>query len=479
MFENALLGIPTEMDYGLIRKAGTPIKGFGGTSSGPEPLRVLHERLKGFIRSRREVGTQEGKPCSTLRFLADSINAIGVCVVSGNVRRGAQILLCPAGYAHRKNEFLGLKSGGTGKERADIGYLSNNSLILSQKEDFLLLPEIVEKVLENGEPGILNAINIRKFGRFGHLRESVDDAATGCNPCGEIPLENKELCNLVELFPTRINRGGNIERTVALATLYAQTVSLLPTHQPETNAVVARNRRIGVSISGVAEWLAEIGGAALTRELRELYDRVRFCADQWARESGVVSPVRCTTIKPSGTISLLAGVSSGMHFPTFRYAIRRIRISETSDIAERLCREGVPYEKDVYTPGTLVFEFPIASEVSRPANEVSIWEQMALLSAIQREWADNMVSCTGYFDKGTEGRQLEHMLGLFAPLVKSVSLLPHSDVGAYAQMPYEGISPEEYSKRKASLPVIDWKGTMGQGKAQEEELYCTGDTCKI
>jgi ribonucleoside-diphosphate reductase alpha chain len=96
---------------------------------------------------------------------------------------------------------------------------------------------------------------------------------------------------------------------------------------------------------------------------------------------------------------------------------------------------------------------------------------------LQREWSDNMVSCTIYFDPRREGAQIEEMLAQFAPLIKSVSMLPHSKKGAYRQMPYEGITKEEYEKRLAELPKIDWESF--QGSHGIELRFCTDDICYL
>jgi hypothetical protein len=88
-----------------------------------------------------------------------------------------------------------------------------------------------------------------------------------------------------------------------------------------------------------------------------------------------------------------------------------------------------------------------------------------------------MVSCSIYFDPETEGHQIEHMLAQFAPVIKSVSMLPHTDAGAYAQMPYEGISREEYEARRDAMPDIDW--ALFAGSDGIESKFCSNDSCGI
>jgi ribonucleoside-triphosphate reductase (thioredoxin) len=451
-------------DYSMIRPKGAPIRGFGGTASGAEPLIQLHERVIGYLSAYCDGKTNE------TRVVADIMNAIGACVVAGNVRRSAEIALGKAD----DDVFLNLKNAEKYPDRQDIAWMSNNTVILEKSEDFKHLPAIAQRIASNGEPGIMNLLNVQNFGRYG--KESKDQAWLA-NPCSEIPLESFELCNLAEVFPTKCESEEEFYKALEYATFYASTVSLLPTHRPETNSVVARNRRIGVSLSGLADELSALGATELTRRLRLGYDVVRATNKKLASEAGIPEAIRVTTVKPSGTISQLAGVSSGMHFPTFKYAIRRVRVGNDTPICGVLKDAGVPNEPDTYSANTTVFEFVIDQGKTRPAKEVSAWEQFAFLAMLQREWSDNMVSCTVYFDKERESDQVEHMLAQFAPVIKSVSMLPHMDEGCYPQMPYEGITQEEFYKRRAALPLIDW--SKFGGSDGKEETFCTNDRCDI
>ncbi len=451
-------------DYEQIRPEGSPIRGFGGTASGPEPLKELHQRIERFLDA-----YCHGKVDQT-RTVADIMNAIGACVVAGNVRRSAEIALGSVD----DQSFLELKDYQKSPERAEIGWISNNTVILEKSEDFHKLPLIAEHIRDNGEPGIMNLINVQKYGRYGDRSE---DKASLANPCSEIPLESFELCNLAEVFAARCANEAEFYEALEFATFYASTVALLPTHRPESNAIIVRNRRIGVSLSGVADMLDGYGATELTRRLRKGYELVRSVNRDLAAEAGVPSSVRVTTVKPSGTISQLVGVSSGMHFPTFQYAIRRMRVGNSSPVCTVLKAAGIPNEPDHYSPNTTVFEFPIDQGKTRKATTVSAWEQFAFLAMLQREWSDNMVSCTVYFDPGTEGSQIEHMLAQFAPIIKSVSMLPHTDTGVYVQMPYEGITKEMYNERRAKMPKIDWNGFGGSDGI--ESRFCANDTCAI
>jgi ribonucleoside-diphosphate reductase alpha chain len=304
------------------------------------------------------------------------------------------------------------------------------------------------------------------------------------NPCGEIPLENFELCNLAEVFPPRCSDPQKFYKALEYATLYASTVSLLPTHRPETNAVIAKNRRIGVSISGIAQWASksdseEWGQMNYTKMisfLRQGYKVVRETNTRLAKESGVPAAVRVTTVKPSGSISLLAGATPGVHSPVSRYAIRRVRIGMTSPLVPSLISAGVPHEKDIVSENTYVFEFVIDHGDVRPCEDVSPWEQFSVVQMMQKHYADNCVSATIYFDKEKDGPDVEGMLAMFIPNLKSVSMLPHSGHG-YAQPPYEPITFEQYEKRKNEFKPIDYKSV--KNNVPSGSKFCSGDTCEL
>lgn len=482
-------------DYSQIRAKGLPIKGFGGQSSGHEPLKKMHERITGYLdafcagelvvpateATDWAPATEEvTKPYSHTRLIADIFNSIGACVVAGNVRRSAEIAL---GDVHDK-DFINLKNYEMNPERMEIGWMSNNSVTLKPDdgfEDFSYIPDMARRNVDNGEPGMINLYNMQKYGRYG--KESPDEASL-CNPCGEICLESFELCNLSETFPHRCADLDTFNKALKFATFYSTSVSLLPTHRPETNAVIAKNRRIGVSISGIAQW---VSGAApkgwgmmnytrLTRILREGYKIVKDENTRLAKAAGVPPSIRVTTIKPSGSISLLAGATAGVHYPVSRFAIRRMRIGNDSPLVPALKEAGIPHEPDTYSDNTLVFEFAIDHGDVRPVTEVSPWEQFSIVAMLQRCWADNMVSATVYFDKEKDANDVEKLLAMFIPVLKSVSMLPHAGHG-YAQAPYEPITKEQYEERRNAYQKPKFaavKGSVPMGSK-----FCDGDNCML
>lgn len=461
---NSFYGGPNvKFYYDQIRPKGAPIKGFGGVCSGYEPLEELHQRLRAYL-------TYHSHSLDRTRLIADIMNSIGACVVSGNVRRSAELLT----GSLNDSTFLHLKDYKTNPDRQEIGWMSNNSVILSQSEEFERIPTIADGVRDNGEPGLINLINIQKYGRVGKRK---DDAATLMNPCAEICLEDRELCNLAEVFPTRCRDVTDVWRAMELSTLYTSTVALLPTHDASTNAIILRNRRIGVSASGIADWLDSTNQSHVTMALKRGYEEhVEPTNIALAKEAGIPPSVRLTTVKPSGTISLLAGVSAGMHWPVARYAIRRVRVSENSPIVPVLEQAGIIGEKDAYSANTLCFAFPLESGggKTRAVSEVSIWEQAKMVEMLQWAWADNSVSNTLTFTP-EERNQVERVLASTAPHVKSISMLPAAH--EYEQAPLESITREQYLNMSAKFKPINWSSFGGSDGIDSK--FCTNTECDI
>lgn len=299
--------------------------------------------------------------------------------------------------------------------------------------------------------------------------------------CGEIPLNSFELCNLSEVVIPRtstVNNSFNYHqylKSLEFATFYASTVSLLPTHSELSNEIIERNRRIGVSLTGVAGFYERFKGPGLIKYLNSGYQYVRKVNTRLAEEADVVPSLRVTTIKPSGTVPQLPGVTPGIHFPIeSRYVKRRIRISEDNPISKFLIERGVRCEPDVCSDRTLIFEFPIDQGPGRSVKDVSVWEQLKIAEIFQREWSDNSVSVTVHYNCESEEQHLKGAITSALPNIKSLSLMPHS-TDSYAQPPYESISEDEYhSSPKFN---IDWSRYTQQ--TTNMPRYCDSDKCEL
>ncbi|KAJ0397219.1 hypothetical protein P43SY_005237 [Pythium insidiosum] len=368
-----------QFDYSIIRPGGVPIKGFGGVSSGPSSLIALHEVTDKILRE------HVGKPLST-RGIVDIMNNIGVCVVSGNVRRTAEI----AFGEYEDTEYVELKDYDKNPDRMAFGWTSNNSIFADLGMDYA---PITERIVKNAN------------------HESLEDYI----------------------------------KTLRFAFMYAKTVTLGQTHWPRTNRVMLRNRRIGCS-----------------------YDAIQAYDTEVSERFAIPRSIKTTSIKPSGTVSLLAGATPGMHYPESRFYIRRMRLDKYSELVPALKAAGYGIEPAVEAPeSTLVVSIPVdVGEHIRTLSDVSAWEQMSLAAFLQRHWADNQVSSTVTFDPETEGKHLTHMLEYFQYHLKGISLLPRLALGAYPQMPYEAINESTYHELHAQLRPLQF----GEGLHSESTI---------
>ena len=431
-----------EFDYSAIRPEGEPLKTFGGVSSGPRPLRELHERIRGVLNGR--IGQRMDS-----RAIVDLFNLIGKCVVSGNVRRSAEIAFGDPDDI----TFMDLKDYDKNPERAAFGWSSNNSIFARVGMDYT---EVAKRLRVNGEPGLAWLENMQKFGRMEDGPNWKDKRVKGGNPCLEQSLESYELCCLVETFPARHASLSEYLRTLKFAYLYAKTVTLRMTHWPETNRVMLRNRRIGCSVSGIADFLGKHNLEELRQWLDEGYHTVQRWDEVYSNWFCIPRSIKTTSVKPSGTVSLLAGATPGMHFPESRIYIRRMRMSKNDPLAIPLRAAGYSVVPAIgQEDTTVVVEMPIKlAEGVRVQSEVSMFEQLQLAAFLQRYWADNQVSCTITFDPVSEGPHIAQMLQYFQYQLKGVSFLPKFDYSKYPQLPYEAIGEELYEKMTKDLKPI-------------------------
>lgn len=455
--------LPAHVDYSQVRPYGSPIKGFGGTASGPEPLMDLIDK------SSQILGKLEGQKI-TESAIVDIGNLVGRCVVAGNVRRSAEIAFGDP----NSEEFLTLKDPELHPEELrSHRWASNNSIFATIGMDYSRVGELIGK---NGEPGTIWLENIRKYSRMIDPPDWKDRKAMGTNPCVEQSLEDSETCNLVENFPNRHDSWEDFKATLKCSYLYAKTVTLLPTHNARTNMVLMRNRRIGCSMSGIIPAMQKFGRRHFLEQFcDEGYRYIQALDEKYSDWLCVRESIKTTSVKPSGTVSLLAGVSPGIHYPHSEYYIRRMRLQEGSPLVSFLQDAGYWVEKDEYSPNTMVAEFPIHEEgFNRSKSQVTMWEQLEMAAQMQHYWADNQVSVTITFNKD-EAKDIKYALEMYESRLKGVSFLPLSEHG-YAQAPYEEITKEEYEAKVALLKPIT---ALESGAHEKTEKFCDSDKCEI
>ena len=463
-----------EFNYDLIRPLGAPIKGFGGVASGPAPLIDLHTRIRNVI------GSRAGELVDS-RAIVDIVNLIGTCVVSGNVRRSATLALGTSedkGFINLKNPEVFPERNSYDSEKPGWAWMSNNSIsatVGTKYEDY------VDLIADNGEPGFIWLDVARDYGRLKDAPDYKDSRIMGFNPCAEQPLESYELCTLVEVHLNRHDSKEDFLKTLKFAYLYGKTVTLMPTHWQQTNGIMQRNRRIGTSLTGIASFADNSGLPALREWMDQGYEKIRHYDHKYSEWLCVRESVRVTTVKPSGSVSLLSGATPGVHWgPGGEFYLRAIRFGNTDPMLHLFKAAGYKIEADLVSANTSVVYFPVASGHKRAEKQVSLFEKIGLAATAQKYWSDNGVSVTLSFDKEEETKFIAPALNMYEGQLKAVSFLPMGNK-TYPQQPYTEISREDYNSYVGTIGKIDWSAIY-DGKDNldaESEKYCSTDACEI
>lgn len=340
------------------------------------------------------------------------------------------------------DDFLFLRA-----KRWDLGNIPNWRAMSNNTVSADSYDQISNTVWEgyegNGEPyGLFNLPLALKYGRLGEERR---DVCEGGNPCMEIPLADKECCNLSELYLNNIESESELIECATLLYKTQKAICALPFIHDETSAVVHKNMRLGIGITGVCQSYHKLSW------LDTAYRALRKLDRSWSRERGWPESIRLTTVKPSGTLSLLAGATPGVHPGFSRYFIRRIRMSST-DALVGMCRElnyAVEYVRNfdgTENRDTVVVSFPCEfSEQTVLAHDMTAVQQLELVKNMQSCWADNSVSVTVYYRREELPEIRTWMKNNYATSLKTVSFLLHSDHG-FAQAPYEQIDQQRYEQ---------------------------------
>lgn len=446
----------------LIRHKGAAIKGFGGTASGPDDLVWGMQEINKILNSR------SGKKIQPVDAL-DVMNIIGRIVVAGNVRRSAQIALGD----HDDIEYLRAKRwdlGGIPNWRA----MSNNSVICN---DISLLPdEFWEGYNGNGEPyGLINLDAARRMGRTGET-QYPDHDVQGFNPCAEQSLANYETCCLAEVYLPNISSYEELKTVVRYLYRINKHSLAIKCALKETEDIVHKNMRMGIGVTGYLQATEE-----QRSWLSDCYTYIRAYDKEYSELTGFPTSIKITTVKPSGTLSLLAGVTSGAHPAYSQYYIRRIRMASDSNLVD-VCRANgyhVEYVRNfdgTEDHGTVVVSFPCAFPAgTRLADEMSAVDQLEVIKRLQAEWSDNAVSVTIYYRK-EELDAIKQWLSDNYINVKSVSFLLHNEHG-FDQAPLEEITKEKYEELKANTTPIT---SVGQINFDDIDIAeCEGGACPI
>lgn len=446
----------------LIRSKGAPIKGFGGTASGPEDL------VWGIAEISKILERRAGRKIRPVDAL-DIMNIIGAVVVAGNVRRSAQIAIGDPDDV----EYLLAK-------RWDLGNIpswramSNNSVVchdIGDLHDFFW-----DGYEGKGEPyGLINLRLSRKIGRLGES-QYPDPDVQGYNPCAEQSLADGETCCLAEIFLPNITSLEEFKDVATLLYRVNKHSLALPCHLEKTQTIVHKNMRMGIGITGVLQATDE-----QKSWLNEVYNYLRAYDKDYSKQHGFNTSIKLTTIKPSGTLSLLPGVTPGCHPAYARYMIRRIRISSNHPLVDVCRRHGYPVEYQQNFDGsedrgTVVVSFPFShGEGATLAKDVTAIQQLEVVRWLQTAWSDNSVSCTVYYRKEELPEIRKYLKKWYKNGHKSLSFLLHNEHG-FKQAPLEEITKEQYDELVAKTIPISYMADMNIGLSDDE---CATGACPV
>ena len=462
-------------DMSRIRPAGTPLKTFGGRASGPEPLKALFEFSKSlFLRAK-------GRQLTPLEC-HDLVCKIADIVVVGGVRRSALISLSNLD----DNELRHAKSGQwwlTDVQRA----LANNSAVYTTNPDYGTFMEewVALYRSKSGERGIFNRDAAVQQIKNSDRRDP--NHAFGTNPCGEILLRPYQFCNLSEVIVRPNDDLESLKKKVTIAT-FLGTIQSTFTDFTYLRSIWKRNceeeRLLGVSLTGIMDNHVTSGVESremLVQWLQELKKTSIDSNEYYSSKLGINKSAAITCVKPSGTVSQLAGCSSGIHPAYSRYYIRTVR----ADIKDPLCNvmktAGVPWEPDVTKPNSvLVFSFPQKSpDTSVTRDGVTAIQQLELYLTYKKNWTEHNPSITVYVRDSEWADVCAWVWNHFSD-IGGISFLPYSD-HVYAQAPYQEITEEEYNRYVENFPTnLNWSmDEFEDNTSGSQELACTAGGCEL
>lgn len=481
------------LDVSQIRKAGMPIKTFGGTSAGPVPFAKMMKDVSHLLNEAYETGF-------TGPIAMEMDHAIASCVVSGNVRRSARMSIMHWDDPHifwfldcKKESWHWSTNISVEIDTEFIDFVNRPSSDGDPRADKArrVYSGIADGMLHNGEPGIWNS---------DYANQGEPNPVLATNPCGEIALESWENCNLGHInlaaFVTgeRILDVAGLVRAHKLMTRFLMRATYGDITDPKTSEVVKRNRRIGLGHTGFADAIyllgirySDVSESTYIRSVLEmLKETVDLEAENYAHQLRIPVPVKKTTVAPTGTISKLPGLNGeGIHPPFAKYYIQRIRFStvdpEQKAQIDRYYLDGYKILDDPKVPNTQIVEIPMKSTLLaqmerlgydgssfQDASEISFTDFLKAQEMYQTIWADNAVSFTINLDPHLfTPEKIMADLRPFLWTLKGTTVFPER---GYELAPYERISEATYNALRGNL--MDF---YGDGV---DEL-CTSGACPV
>ena len=463
-------------DLSKVRPAGAPLKTFGGRASGPEPLRRLFEFTTEIFQN------AHGRKLSSIEC-HDIVCKTAEIVVVGGVRRSALISL-----SNLSDDRMRVAKSGQWWNDNGQRALANNSACYTEKPDIGIFMDEWKALYDSksGERGIFNRESAKKIAEKNERRDVGHDFGT--NPCSEIILRSREMCNLSEVVVRTNDTEDTLLEKVKLATILGTFQSTLTNFKyvsKEWKKNCVEERLLGVSLTGIMDnkWTAgKLNGLdVLLENLKKMSVDTN---KEWSEKLKINQSAAITCVKPSGTVSQLVDSASGIHARHNPYYIRTVRGDKKDPLTKMMVEEGFPAEDDVMKPNdTTVFSFPIkCSPDAVFRQDLTAIEQLELWKTYQVHWCEHKPSVT-ISVKEEEWIEVGAWVYKNFDLMSGVSFLPYSE-HTYKQAPYQDCNEKEYKHLLNKMPTsVDWNKLSEYEKSDmtvgSQELACSAGSCEI
>jgi len=464
-------------NYNSVRPKGGRLKTFGGHASGHQSLKKMFDKIDAYLLKPKK----ENRVNLTALDCLDIANIVGENVVSGGVRRSSEVGLFDVDNEKiktAKNELYTQKEGEWKiNKKIEHRQMSNNSIYYQEKPTREQLHWHVEQMRYSGEPGFANA----------EVGKSRRDNFEGANPCMEILLDSKGVCNLVSLNVMGfVKEDGSLDKegmfeSQRLNARSSYRMALVEFELPKWDYINKRDRLIGLSLTG---WQDMANAAGLTKEeeselLRQLREVAHEAAEKVANEYNDNEPVLITTVKPEGTQTQMPTVSSGLHYSHSPYYFRRVRINAddplikvAEDLEWNVYPEVGQTEEDCTTK---VVEFPVKAPKGKVKGDVSAIEQLETYKMFMENYVDHNASITVHV-RDDEWGEVEEWLWNNWDYVFGISFLSYDD-SFYQLMPYEEVNKEDYEELATKMKTFKPSLVNKYELEKNEERQLAGSSC--
>ena len=450
-------------DFRDIRAKGASLITVGGKAPGPEPLKIALIHMQAILDRKND-----GEKLTTVEC-HDIICHLADAVLSGGIRRAALIAL----FNLHDEDMLTCKFGNWWENNPQRGRANNSAVLLRNmidKDTFMGLWSKIE-ASNSGEPGFL----------------FTNDKDAGTNPCAEINLKANQFCNLCEINASDIETQEEYNnRAKAAAFIGTLQASYTDFHylRDVWRKTTEKEALLGIGMTGIAS------GAVFKLNIKEA---AKIAVDENARVAtvlGINKAARVTTVKPSGTTSLVLGTSSGIHAWHDDFYLRRIRLGKNEALYTYLSINHPEMLEDDFFKPTLqsIVSVPQRAPEGSITRKESAMDLLERIKTINKNWIKpghrkgaNMhnVSATVTI-KQDEWPAVGEWLYENKEYFTALSFLPE-DLGTYKQAPFETITEEQFKEAVKSLHEVDLSRVveLSDNTALMDQAACAGGACEI